>query len=201
MRIVFGAVFCFAVAFAASSTAQAQNVRVRGTVAQLDGAMLTVKSRDGELVKLKLADDIRIVAMVPASLTDIKPNSFVGATAMPDANGHWQAVEVHIFPEAQRGTGEGDRAFDYRPKSTMTNGTVGAVAVGKPNGATLTLNYKEGEKQVEVTPQTVIYTYAPGTVSELKPGAIVFVSAAIRQTDGTLMTGRVNVGRGVAPPI
>ncbi|MGI8525375.1 MAG: hypothetical protein ACR2K5_04230 [Pseudolabrys sp.] len=119
-----------------------------------------------------------------------------------------ESVEVHIFPEAQRGTGEGDRAFDYRPKSTMTNGTVSAVApsrmggaVEKTEGTTLTLRFKEGEKKINVTPETVIYTYAPGNKDELKTGAMVFILAATRQSDGTLMTGRINVARGVVPPM
>ncbi len=197
-----------AAALVAAVPASAQNVRVRGTVEAADGGMLTVKSREGDTLKLKVTDDANIVAMVPALLTDIKPDSFVGATAMPEENGRWRAIEVHIFPEAQRGTGEGDRAFDYRPKSTMTNGTVNAVAkaamggaVEKNDGTTLTLKYKEGEKQVDVTPQTVIYTYAPGEKAELKPGAIIFVTAATRQSDGTLSTARVNVARGVVPPM
>ena len=97
--------------------------------------MLTVKSREGETVKVKLADDVKIVAMVPAALADIKPGSFVGSTAMPEEDGHWKAVEVHIFPEAMRGIGEGDRPFDYRPKSTMTNGTVGNGTSGTVGSA------------------------------------------------------------------
>jgi hypothetical protein len=126
-RSVLGVV-CGSVLLIAS--ASAQNVRVRGTIEQVDGPVLTVKSREGQSLKVKLADDAKVVAMVKAQLADIKPGSFVGSTAMPEDNGHWQAVEVHIFPEAMRGTGEGDRPFDYRPKSTMTNGTVGGVCGG-----------------------------------------------------------------------
>ncbi|MBV8791498.1 MAG: hypothetical protein JO237_05535, partial [Pseudolabrys sp.] len=182
--------------------------RIRGTIEAIDGSMLTVKSREGNTLKVKVADDTNIQAMVPAALADIKPNSFVGATAMPEDNGRWRAIEVHLFPETMRGTGEGDRAFDYRPTSTMTNGTVGAVskatmggAVEMKQGTTLTLKYKGGEKQVDVTPQTVIYTYAAGDKNELKPGAVIFVSAATRQSDGTLTTARLNVARGVVPPM
>ena len=191
----------------ASASAQDKPVRVRGTVEQVDGAVLSVKSREGDTLKVKLADDVKVVAMVKASLADIKPGSFVGATAMPQDGGRWKAIEVHIFPEAMRGTGEGDRPFDYRPKSTMTNGTVGALAssaggamVTKEEGTTLTLNYKEGEKKIDVVPQTVIYTYASGDKTELKPGAIV-TAAATRQADGSLMTARINVARGIVPPM
>jgi hypothetical protein len=203
-RSVLGVV-CGSVLLIAS--ASAQNVRVRGTIEQVDGPVLTVKSREGQSLKVKLADDAKVVAMVKAQLADIKPGSFVGSTAMPEENGRWQAVEVHIFPEAMRGTGEGDRPFDYRPKSTMTNGTVGGVsggsgaaAVEKTEGTTITLKYKEGEKKIDVVPATVIYTYAPGSKDELKPGAVVN-AAATKQPDGSLMSARINVARGVNPPM
>jgi hypothetical protein len=188
--------------------AQEKPTRIRGTIEQMDGPMMTIKSREGETMKVKLADDGKIVAIVKASLADIKPNSFVGSTAMPQPDGSWNAVEVHIFPEAMRGTGEGDRPFDYKPKSTMTNGTVNAVgksatngAVVKEEGATLTLKYKDSEKKVNVTPETAIVTYAVGNKDELKPGAKIYITAATRQADGTFMTGRINVGRGIAPPM
>ena len=175
-------------------------MRVRGTVEQIDGSMMTVKARDGEMLKIKLADDAKVVALVKASIADIKPGSFVGSTAMPEQDGSWKAVEVHIFPEAMRGTGEGDRPYDYKPKSTMTNGTVDA-SVAKVSGSTMTLKYKEGEKKIDVTPETVIVMYAAGSKDELKPGAKIYIPGAIKQADGSLMTGRVNVGRDVAPPM
>jgi len=187
---------------------QPSTVRIRGTVEQVDGATMTVKSREGETLKVKLADDGKVVALAPATLADIKPGSFVGSTAMPEDNGHWRAIEVHIFPEAMRGTGEGDRPYDYKPKSTMTNGTVSTAgkstmtgAVEKSQGSTMTLKFKDGEKTIDVGPETVIVTYMPGDKSELKPGAKIYVPAATRQADGTLATARVNVGRGVAPPM
>lgn len=205
MRVFLSFVLTLAIGMV---SAQAQSLRVRGTIEQADGAMLIVKSREGETVKVKLADDGKIVAMVPAALADIRPNSFVGATAMPEENGRWRAIEVHILPEESRGSGEGDRPFDYRPKSTMTNGTVTAVtpsrmggAVEKTEDTALTLKFKEGEKQIDVTPQTVIYTYARGDKSDFKPGAVVFISAATKQSDGSLTAGRINVGRGVSPPM
>ena len=165
---------CAVVLLVASAQAQDKPVRVRGTVEQVDGAVLTVKSRAGETLKVKMADDAKVVALVKASLADIKPGSYVGSTAMPEEDGTWKAVEVHIFPESMRGTGEGDRPYDYKPKSTMTNGTVGNVGattaagtvgseVTKGGGATLTLTYKEGEKKIDVTPETVIVMYTPGS--------------------------------------
>ena len=181
-------------------------MRVRGTVEQIDGTMMTVKSREGDTLKVKLADEVKVVALVKSSLADIKPNSFVGSTAMPQPDGTWKAVEVHIFPEEMRGTGEGDRPYDYKPQSTMTNGTVNSLAkttmtgtVANEEGTTLTLDYKGGSKKIDVTPQTVIVSYVLGTREELKPGASIYIPAATRQADGTLLTARVNVGRGVAP--
>ena len=170
--------------------------------------MMIVKSREGDTLKVKLADDGKVIALVKASLADIKPNSFVGSTAMPQPDGSWKAVEVHIFPEEMRGTGDGDRPYDYKPRSTMTNGTVNSVGKSKVNGTvaneggtTLTLNYKDGSKTIDVTPETVIVTYLPGSKEELKAGARIYIPAATRQADGTLMTVRVNVGRGVSPPM
>ena len=207
LRIVLG-IACAAALAVTSATAQQKNVRVRGTIEQVDGPVLTIKSRDGDTLKVKMADDAKVVALVKATLADIKPGLFVGSTAMPQEDGRWKAVEVHIFPEAMRGTGEGDRPYDYKPKSTMTNGTVSALAkstvnraVEKAEGATLTLNYKEGEKKIDVTPDTVIVIYAPGSKDELKSGAKIYIPAATQQADGTLMTARVNVGRGVTPPM
>jgi hypothetical protein len=197
---------CAVLLASAAVFAQDKPMRVRGTVEQIDGAMMTVKSREGDTLKVKLADEVKVIALVKSSLADIKPNSFVGSTAMPQPDGTWKAVEVHIFPEEMRGTGEGDRPYDYKPQSTMTNGTVNSLAkttmtgtVASEEGTTLTLDYKGGSKKIDVTPQTVIVSYTPGTREELKPGASIYIPAATRQADGTLLTARVNVGRGVAP--
>jgi hypothetical protein len=206
IRVLLGVIS--AAALAVSVSAQEKPVRVRGTIEQVDGAMMTVKARGGETLKIKMADDIRVVALVKASLADITSGSYVGSTAMPEEDGRWKAVEVHIFPESMRGTGEGDRPYDYKPKSTMTNGTVNAVAKSKVNGAvektegtTITLNYKDGEKKIDVVPETVIVTYVPGSKDELKSGAKIYIPAATQQGDGTLTTVRVNVGRGIDPPM
>jgi len=192
----------------ATVCAQDKPVRVRGTIDQIEGSMMIVKSREGDTLRIKLADDGSVIALEKASLADIKPNSYVGSTAMPQPDGTWKAVEVHIFPEAMRGTGEGDRPYDYRPQSTMTNGTVNNVGkstvggtVSSEEGSTLTLSYKDGSKKIEVTLETVIMSYLPGSRDELKPGARIYIPAATRQADGTLMTARINVGRGIVPPM
>src|SRR5215475_1799763 len=186
---------------AASSVALAQEtVRVRGTVEGFAGNTYTVKTRTGDTVKVTLSDKPLYVAMVKASMADIKPGMFVGATAMPETDGSLKAVEVHIFPEAMRGTGEGHRPWDLKPQATMTNANVETAVTGV-NGQTLTLKYKDGEKKITVPANTPIVVYVPGDKSDLKPGAKVFI-AAVKQPDGTLQGRAWRVGRdGVTPPM
>jgi hypothetical protein len=180
---------------------QPQTVRVRGTVEAADGPMITVKSRDGQSYKIKLTDNAVVRGIVKAPLSDIKENSFIGVTGMPQADGTQKAVEIHIFPEAMRGTGEGHRPWDLVPSSTMTNATVAQMVKGV-SGDEITLKYKDGEKKIVVAPDTVIVTYVPGDKSELKPGAKIFIAAANKKDDGTLEAPAVSVGRdGVAPPM
>jgi hypothetical protein len=185
----------------AGATAPAVKPRVRGTIVQVDGNTLTVKAANGALLNIHLNNNAKVVAIVGASLTDIKPGTFVGTTAVPQPGGTLRAVEVHIFPESMRGTGEGHRAWDLGPSSTMTNGTV-ATAVEKVEGHTLTIKYRDGEKAVVVTPDTAIVSYVPADRTELKANAKVFISAATQNADGSLETDRVNVGRdGLTPPM
>ncbi len=154
---------------ATSAWAQADVVRVRGTIEAIDGNKLTIKSRSGEEVKITTSDKPLYVAMVKASMSDIKPGMFVGTTAMPGEGDTLKAVEVHIFPENMRGTGEGHRPWDLKPKSTMTNANVENY-VKSTDGQTMALKYKDGEKKVVVTPETVVVGYAPGDAAEVKPG-------------------------------
>ena len=183
------------------STVLAQDtVRVRGTIERIDGSIYVVKARDGAELKVTLADNPQIAGVVKASLSDIKQGSFVGVTAMPQADGGQSALEVHIFPEAMRGTGEGHYPWDLRPQSTMTNANVERV-VTAVDGQTLTLKYKDGEKKIFVPANTPIVVYVQGDKSDLKPGAKVFI-AAIKQPDGTLQGRAWRVGRdGVTPPM
>ena len=194
----------FVLVFAASTTWAQDTVRVRGTIEQVEGQTLMVKSRDGAELKVVLADNALIVGIVKASLSDIKPGSFVGVTGMPQADGSQKAVEVHIFPEAMRGTGEGHYPWDLQPQSTMTNANVVSVeqTVTGVEGRTLTMKYKDGEKKIIVPPDVPIVTYVMGDKSELKPGAKIFIAAAKRQPDGTLQAPLVNFGKdGLTPPM
>jgi hypothetical protein len=187
---------------ASSSVAFAQEtVRIRGVVEGFAGNTYTVKTRTGDTVKVTLTDKPLFVAMVKASMADIKPGMFVGATAMPEGDGSLKAVEVHIFPEAMRGTGEGHRPWDLQPKSTMTNANVETAVTGV-KGQTLTLKYKDGEKTLQVTPETVVVTYAPGDAAEVKPGTGIFIAAAQKESDGSLKTPRITYGKnGLTPPM
>jgi hypothetical protein len=191
----------FALAFAVSVAWAQDTVRVRGAIERVEGSAYVVKSRDGAELKVVPADNALVVAIVKATLADIKAGSFVGVTGMPQADGSQRAIEVHIFPEAMRGTGEGHYPWDLRPQSTMTNANVEQTVAGV-DGQTLTLKYKDGEKKIIVTPDTVIVTYTPGDKSELKPGVKIFVAAAKKQPDGTLQAPRVNYGKdGLTPPM
>ena len=202
-RRVFGvAGFALLLATSASFAQQPPPVRVRGTVEAVDGAVLTVKSRDGQTTyKVKMADNVSVRGIVKAALTDIKDNSFIGVTGMPQADGSQKAVEIHIFPEPMRGTGEGHRPWDLMPNSTMTNATV-AQQVKGVSGQEITLKYKEGEKKIVVVPETVIVTYAPGSKDELKAGSKIFIAGAAKKDDGTLEAASISVGRdGIVPPM
>jgi hypothetical protein len=171
---------------ASIATAQApQMVRVRATIESVDGAMLTAKARDGAAMKIKLADNAPVNEVVKASLSDIKPNSFVAVTGMPQPDGSQKAVAVVIFPEAMRGVGEGHRPWDYESNSTMTNATVDNEVTGV-NGQTLTVKYKDGEQKIVVTPTTEITTFAKKSAADLKPGQKIFIPGAKKLPDGTL---------------
>ena len=180
--------------------AQEPPVRVRGTIDRVDGDVYVVKARGGAELKIKLTANAMVVALIKASLADIKQGTYVGVAGMPQADGSQKALEVHIFPEAMRGTGDGHRGWDLQPSSTMTNGNVEQTAASS-DGQVLTLKYKDGEKKIVVPPDTPIVVYVPGEKSELKAGASIFIAAAVKQPDGTLQAPRVNVGRGVAPPM
>jgi outer membrane lipoprotein SlyB len=180
---------------------QPQPLRIRGSIESVDGATLTIKTRDGEERKVHLADNATVTGITKATLADIKPSSYIGVTGQPQPDGTQKAIAIHIFPEAMRGTGEGFRPWDLRPNSTMTNATVDQK-VEANDGQTLTVKYKDGEKKVTVTPETPIVTFVPGNKSELKAGAKVIIMAATKKDDGTFEAARVNVGLdGLTPPM
>jgi hypothetical protein len=174
--------------------------RVRGTIEAVDGDLVSVKSRSGEDVKLHMTGDIKVVGITRISLADVKVGSFVGATTVPGPDGSQNAVEVHVFPEEMRGTGEGSRPYDLRPNSTMTNATVSESVTGN-DGHTLLVKYKGGEKKVVVSPETPVVTYVAADKSDLKAGAKII--AFVKQLpDGSFEANRISVGRdGLTPPM
>ena len=184
-------------------------MNVRGTIAQVDGNTIDIKERDGSVAKVHLADNAKIVSVAKASLSDIKPGSFIGTAATPRTDGKLQAIEVHIFPESMRGTGEGNRAWDLTSKTSMTNGTVAQKSnkvennkVNNVEGNDVTVSFNGGTKIVTVTSATKVVTLVPGDRSELKPNAKIFIPAATRTPDGALEANRVTVGKdGIPPPM
>jgi hypothetical protein len=175
-------------------------VRIRGTVEKIDGQVLTVKANNGQSMTVKLADNFVVMGIAKASIADIGSGKFIGTTTVGERQGALVALEVHIFPENMRGTGEGHYDWDLRPESKMTNANVANVTtMGKDR--VLTVQYKGGEKKVLVPENAVIVSFTPADKSELKPGAKVFVNSQ-RQPDGSLTAPRVNVGlKGQIPPM
>ena len=191
-----------ALLFATSvAVAQTAPLRVRGTIESVDGQTLAVKTRDGTMTKMKLAESPRILTLNKMSLADVKQGTFVGITAMPQPDGSQKAVEIHIFPEPMRGTGEGHYPWDLMPNSTMTNANVESTVVSN-DGQQLVMKYKDGEKNVIVPPNTAVVMFAPATVADIKAGQKFFVPNAKKMEDGTMETPVIVVGtNGVDPPM
>lgn len=184
----------------ALSCAAAVAQPVRGTIEKVDGNVLSFRSNEGAELKLALAADALILALVKATLADIKEGTYLGSAAIPQTDGSQKALEIHIFPDQMRGTGDGHRPYAQVPSGTMTNGaTTGPVVTGI-DGSTIVVKYKDGEKKIVVTKDVPIVRYEIGSKSDLKPGARFTVSAPVRKGDGSLEASRINVGRdGVVP--
>ena len=186
------------IVFAATTALAQQAARIRGQIEKADGAMLSLKARDGTMMNVKVADDARVAALVKATLADIKTDSFIGIAGIPEADGSIKAYSIHIFLPAQRGVVP-DRhgPWDGKPGSTMTNGYVADMQ--SKDGQTLTVKYKEGEKKIIVTNDTVIAAVAPGNKDELKPGTPIIIMASEKQPDGSVLAKTLYVGRNGAP--
>src|SRR5215471_5891949 len=173
--------------------------RIRGQIEKIDGSTLSLKTRDGSMLDVKVADDARVSSLVKASLADIKNDSFIGVAGMPQPDGSIEAFSVHIFLPAQRGVVP-DRhgPWDAKPGSTMTNAYVES-SVTEKNGQALMVKYKEGEKKIVVTPATVIAAVAPGNKDEIKAGSQIIIFASEKQPDGSLLAKTMYIGRDVTP--
>ncbi len=183
--------------------AASPTVRVRGTVVFADANKVVVKDRGGEVISMTRATDMPVSEVYAIKLTDIKKGSFIGTAAMPQADGSQKALEVLVFPEAARGTGEGHFPWDLQPQSTMTNATVADLAAATSDGRggrQMRLSYKGGEKTLFVPRGTPVVTFRPGTDALLVPGAKVLVNA--QERNGTPTALRVLAGRnGFTPPM
>lgn len=181
--------------------AEAQQVRVRGKIEAVDLPVISVRTREGPVIKIRLADGFTVATTIRASLEEISDNSYIGTAAMPQPDGTLRALEVHIFSEAQRGAGEGSRDFDLEPGSTMTNATVSGAVKGA-SATQLTLTYPGAQKIVILPPGVPIVRNVPGAASDVKAGVGIIVFAAEPQADGTVKASRITVGKdGVDPPM
>jgi hypothetical protein len=194
-----GFVVSFVLIGAASSASAQETVRIRGIIERIEGPVYVVKNRDGAELKLTMTDNPLFVAIAPATMADIKSGMFVGSAGTMQADGTQKAIEVHIFPESMRGTGEGHYDWDIKPNTKMTNANV-EQTVASNDGQILSVKYKDGEKKLLVTPETVVVTYVPGNKEDLKPGTRIFVGAAKKMSDGTVQTPRITYGRNGAGP-
>ena len=179
---------------------QSPTVRIRGTIEAVDGSLLAVKSREGTEMKVRLTDNVAVFGVAKTTISEIKPGSYIGVSAMPEPDGSQRALAVQIFPESQRGVAEGFRPWDLRPNSTMTNATVAETVAGT-DGEIILVKYKDGEKKVMVPRETPVVTYVPAEKSELKAGAKV-IAFFKKLPDGSLEANRISVGlNGLTPPM
>ena len=203
MTSLRAALFVLIPFFSLPAAAQTQPLAVaRATIESVspDGGSLMARTRAGQDQRIKLSDKTTVTLVLPDTLADVKPGAFIGVAALPGANGALRAMEVHVFPEAMRGTGEGHRPFDLAPSSTMTNGAV-AARVDGVDGANLTVTYNGGRQVIAVDPKTPIVSFAPGARTDLKAGAAV-VARGPREDDGTIDAVRILVGKdGLVPPL
>ena len=198
-KFTLGALAAAAIVFAAGMASAQQPSRIRGQIEKADGGMLVLKTRDGTMLNIKVADDARVAALVKASADDIKNDTFIGVAGMPLSDGSIEAFSVHIFLPAQRGV-VADRHFgwDAKPGSTMTNAYVENIVTGK-DGQAVMVKYKEGEKKIMITPQTAITAVAPGNKDELKAGTQIIIMQSEKQDDGSALAKVLYIGRGLTP--
>ena len=198
-KMLMASTLAAAMAIGLANAAEAPRVGVRGAITAMDGDAMQVKVSSGEDVTVHLTNATQVRAVTLAKIDEIKPGSYIGSAAMPNADGTLTALEVHVFPPAMAGTGDGHRAFDLKEGSSMTNGTVGDVVVS--HGRTLTVKYKGGEQKIVVPDDVPIVNLERGDRSLLKPGVKVVLFAA-QGADGTITAQAISAGKdGVTPPM
>ena len=197
---VFAAVAAVAVLVVSSALAQKPQTQVvKGKIAAVEGSTIVIDQAKGAgQAKVKLNDKAVIMTVGKATLAEIKPGAFIGVGAMPQADGSQKAIRVMIFPEMQRGTGEGHYPWTTPgsvPNSTMTNATVDTT-VAAVDGQILTVKYKGGAQKIIIGKDAQIVSNVPGTAADLKAGVAITVPAAEAQPTAAFETARVNIGRG-----
>lgn len=198
-KMLLASTLAAAMAVGLAQAAETPRMGVRGAITAMDGDAMHVKVNSGEEVVVHLTKDTQVRAVTLAKIDEIKPGSYIGSAAMPNDDGSLTALEVHVFPPAMAGTGDGHRAFDLKEGSSMTNGTVGDLVVS--NGRTLTVKYKGGEQKIVVPENVPIVNLEPGDRSLLKPGVKVVLFAA-QGADGTITAQAISAGKdGVTPPM
>ncbi|HEY1474904.1 MAG TPA: hypothetical protein VGF53_12570 [Pseudolabrys sp.] len=197
-RIAFASA-ALALAAASAWAQQPPAVRVAGIVESFDGQVLAIKSDKLGEVKVNLPSDLVVFAVSKGTLADVTAGAYIGVGAMPQADGSQRAIQLTVFAESLRGISEGFRPWSARPNSTMTNGAV-EQTVESVEGRVLMVKYKGGEQKIVVPADAVIQTYTVGDKSELKPGAHIAITRALKKPDGALEANRVNVGRGEVVP-
>ena len=182
-----------------SQADDAKPMRVRGAITSVEGDLLKVHSNRGEDLQVKLTKDTQVRGVTLAQVSEIKPGSYIGSAAVPQADGTLKALEVHVFPPEMAGTGDGHRAFDLGKDSTMTNGSVGDLVT--TNGRSITVNYKGGQKTIVIPDDVPVVNLVPGDRSLLKPGVKVVLQAQ-KADDGALNAMSISAGEnGVTPPM
>ena len=182
-----------------SQADDAKPMRVRGAITAIEGDLLKVHSNRGEDLQVKLTKDTQVRGVTLAQVSEIKPGSYIGSAAIPQADGTLKALEVHVFPPEMAGTGDGHRAFDLGKDSTMTNGSVGDLVT--TNGRSITVNYKGGQKTIVIPDDVPVVNLVPGDRSLLKPGVKVVLQAQ-KADDGALNAMSISAGEnGVTPPM
>jgi len=185
---------------ARAESPKGEPIRVRGSVANLEGGTLSVKTREGQIVSVALPQGSMVSGVARAAISDIKPGDYVGIASLPTKEGGDGALEVLIFPPALKGIGEGSYGWDLKPNSTMTNATV-ADAVTAVSGRTVMLSYQGRQKKIAIPEGTPVVTLAAATEADLKPGAAVFI-AGEKAPGGAITARQVVVGtNGVVPPM
>jgi Domain of unknown function (DUF5666) len=174
--------------------------RLRGTIEAVSADSLDVTVRGGNKVHVVVPANVRTTYVIPAKLSDIQPNSYVGTAAAPQPDGTLKALEVHVFPPSMRGTGEGFRPYDLEGGgSTMTNGTVGTL-VGT-SGRTATVKYGNDQKKVLIPDDVPVVSFEPTDRSALRLGAKVIINGQ-RSSGGTVTAASINIGKdGLTPPM